>query len=110
MSKFMVASKQARELDKKKLRLDAIVRLMEKELSRQVGERMELEGKVQHLEFEVTELKNLVEELKKDIIKKESHLDHLQKKNEELSSSMDKAEAKDKDKAIKEFKALSRCT
>lgn len=74
---------------------------MEKELSRRARERIELEGKVKHLESEVTELKNLVEELRTDIVEKESRLDHLQKKNEELSLSMDKA----KDEEIKEFKA-----
>ena len=40
---------------------------MEKELRRQARERMELEGKVKHLVFEVIELKNLFEELRMDI-------------------------------------------
>ena len=60
-----------------------------------------MEDKVKHLEFEVKELKNLVEELRIDMVDKESCLGDLQKKSDELSSSMKKA----KDEAIKEFKA-----
>lgn len=86
--------------------MDAKVHSMEKELRRQAGEMMELEGKVKHLVFEVIELKNLFEELRMDIFEKKSRLDHLQKKNEEFSSSMDKA----KDEAIKEFQAFGAYT
>lgn len=50
---------------------------MEKELSRRARERIELEGKVKHLESEVIELKNLVEELRTYIVEKESCLDYL---------------------------------
>ena len=64
---------------------------------------MELEGKVKCLESEVKELKILVEELRTDIVKKETRLDHLQKKSDELSSSMSKA----KDDVVKEFKSSS---
>lgn len=74
---------------------------MEKELSKQAGEKLKLEDKVKHLKSKVKELKILVEELKTDIFKKETRLDHLQKKSDELSSSMSKA----KDEAIKEFKS-----
>ncbi|KAL0007757.1 hypothetical protein SO802_009259 [Lithocarpus litseifolius] len=49
---------------------------------------------------EAFQSKNLAEELRTDIVKKESHLDHLQKKSDKLSSSLSKS----KDKAIKEFK------
>ena len=83
-SKFMAAFKEAIELDKEKLRLKGIVRTMENKLSRRVGEMMELEGKVNCLEFEVKELKNLAEELRMDIVKKETHLDHLWEKSDEL--------------------------
>ena len=40
---------------------------------------------------EAKEMKNLVEELKADIVKKDSHLDHLQKKNDKLSTHLKKA-------------------
>lgn len=106
MSKFMAASKQATDLDKEKIRLDAKVLAMERELSKRAGERLNLEDKVKHLQFEVKELKNLAEELRTDMIDKESHLGDLQKKGDELSSSMKKA----KDEAIKEFKAYDAYT
>lgn len=61
MSKFMAASRQATDLDKEKIRLDAKVLAMERELSKQVGERLKLEDKVKHLEFKVKELNNLAE-------------------------------------------------
>lgn len=101
MSKFMVASREAMGLDKKKIRLDDKVLAMKRELSKRAGERLKLENQVKCLKFEVKELRNLAEELRTDIIGKESRLDHLWKKSDELSSSMNKT----KDEAIKEFKA-----
>ena len=77
MSKFMVTFRQAIELDNGKILSDTKVRAMEKELSKWVGEKMELEGKVKCLESKVKELKILVEELRTDIVEKETHLDHL---------------------------------
>ena len=77
MSKFIVVSRQAINLDKEKIRLETKVLAMERELSRRAGERLKLVEKVKHLEFEVKELKNLAEELKTDIVNKESCLDHL---------------------------------
>ena len=56
---------------------------------------------MKHMESEVKELTNLAKELQTDISEKESHLDHLQKKSDELSSFENKA----KDKGVKEFKA-----
>ena len=93
MSKFMAASKQAYELDKTRVRLEAKICDMEKESSRRTGERMKLEAKVK-------ELKNLVEELGADIVEKDTHLDHLQKQNDELKSSLSKS----RDEVIREFK------
>ena len=93
MSKFMVASKQAYELDKTRVRLEAKICDMEKESSRRTGERMKLEAKVK-------ELKNLAEELGADIVEKDTHLDHLQKQNDELKSSLSKS----RDEVIREFK------
>lgn len=73
---------------------------MEREASHQAREKIKLTDVVNHLKSEVKELKILAKELRIDIVDKESHLDHLQKKNVELSSSLSKA----KDEAIKEFK------
>ena len=70
MSKFMAASRQAYELNKDRIRLEAKVRDMEKESSHKTVERMKLED-------EVKELKNLVEELRTDIMEKDTRLDHL---------------------------------
>ena len=50
---------------------------------------------------EAKEMQNLIEELKADIIQKDSRLDHLQKKNDELSTLLKKA----KDDVVMEFKA-----
>lgn len=72
MSKFMTASQQAYELDKESVGLEAKVRDMEKELSRNTGERMKLED-------EVKKLKNLVEELRTNIMEKDTTLYHFQK-------------------------------
>ena len=94
MSKFMVTSKQAYELDHTRVSLEAKIYDMEKESSRRMGERMKLEA-------EVEELKNLAEELRTDIVEKDTCLDHLQKQNEELKSSLNQA----KDEVIKEFKS-----
>ena len=47
------------------------------------------------------ELQNHVEELKTDAIEKDIHLDHLQKRNDELSTFLEKA----KGDAVAEFKA-----
>ena len=46
------------------------------------------------------ELQNLVEELKTDTIEKDTRLDHLQKRNDELSTLLEKA----KGDAVAEFK------
>ena len=93
MSKFRVASKQAYELDKTRVRLEAKICDMEKESSRRTRERMKLEA-------EVKELKNLAEELGADIVEKDTRLDHLQKQNDELKSSLSKS----RDEVIREFK------
>ena len=52
------------------------------------------------------ELQNLVEELKRDSIENDTHLDHLQKRNDELSTLLEKA----KGDAIAEFKASKQYT
>ena len=93
MSKFMAVSRQAYELDKERVRLEAKVCEMEKESSCRTGERMKLED-------EVKELKNLTKELRIDIVEKYIHLDHLQKQNDKLRSFLSKT----RDEVIKEFK------
>ena len=55
---------------------------------------------------EVKELQNHVEELKTDVIEKDTRLDHLQKKNDELSALLEKA----KGDAVAEFKASKEYT
>lgn len=54
---------------------------MEKESCCRMGERMKLE-------VEVVKLKNLAEDLRTNIMEKEICLDHLQKQNKELRSSL----------------------
>ena len=55
---------------------------------------------------EVKELKNHVEELKTDAIEKDTHLDHLQKRNDELSTFLNKT----KEDVVAEFKASKHFT
>ena len=52
------------------------------------------------------ELQNHNEELKTDVIEKDTHLDHLYKRNDELSALLEKA----KDNAVAEFKASKHFT
>ena len=53
-----------------------------------------------------TGLQNLIEELKIDVVEKDTCLDHLQKKNNELSTLLSKA----KNDAVTEFKASKQYT
>ena len=55
---------------------------------------------------EAKELQNHIEELKTDVIEKDTHLDHLQKRNDELSALLTKA----KEDAIAEFRASKQFT
>ena len=96
MSKFMAASKQATELNKERIRLETKVRDIKKESSHKAREGVKLED-------EIKELRNLVEKLRADIIENDTHLDHLQKRSDKLTSSLSKA----KDEAIIEFRASS---
>ena len=52
------------------------------------------------------ELQNQIEELKTDVMEKDTHLDHLQKKNDELSALLKKA----KEDTVAEFKASKQFT
>ena len=53
-----------------------------------------------------TKLQNLIEELKTDVVEKDTRLDHLQKKNNKLSTLLSKA----KEDAVTEFKASKQYT
>ena len=55
---------------------------------------------------ETKELQNQIEELKTDVIEKDTCLDHLQKRNDELSALLEKT----KGDAIAEFKASKQFT
>ena len=66
----MAASRQAYELKKTRVRLEAKIRDMEKESSRRARERVKLEEKVK-------EMKSLIEELKADAVEKDTCLNHL---------------------------------
>ena len=52
------------------------------------------------------ELQNQIKELKTDVVEKDTRLDHLQKKNDELSAILKKA----KEDAVAEFKASKQYT
>ena len=53
-----------------------------------------------------TEHQNLIKELRADIVEKDTRLDHIQKKNDELSTLLSKA----KEDAVAEFKASKEFT
>ena len=55
---------------------------------------------------EAKELQNLNEELKIDVLEKDTRLDHLQKRNNELSALLEKA----KGDAVAEFQASTQFT
>ena len=84
MSKFMAASKQATDMDHERVRLKARVR----EVQENCRGRAKIVVKAMD---EVKELKNLVEELKADVVEKDTHLDHLQKRYNELRILLEKA-------------------
>ena len=92
MSKFITASKQATELDKMRILLEKRI----KEVKDKSKVWAEVAAKAKE---EAKELRNLNEELKTDVFEKDTHLDHLQKRNNELSALLEKA----KRDAITEF-------
>ena len=94
MSKFIAASRQATDLDKTRLMLEKRI----KEVKDESKKWAEVAAKDKD---EVKELRNLNEELKIDTLKKDTRLDHLQRKNNEMSVLLEKA----KGDAIAEFQA-----
>ena len=84
MSKFIAASRQATELDKTRILLEKRIKEVKEE------SKMWAEVAVKARE-EAKELRNLNEELKTDVLEKDTRVDHLQKKNNELSALLEKA-------------------
>ena len=94
MSKFIAASRQATELDKTRILLETTIQNVRDESKKWAGIAAKAKEKA-------TEHQNLIEELRADIVEKDTHLDHIQKKNDELSTLLSKA----KEDAVAEFKA-----
>ena len=99
MSKFIAASRQAIDLDKTRILLEKRI----KEVKDKSKRWAETAAKANE---GAKELQNQIEELKTDVVEKDTHLDHLQKKNDELSALLKKA----KEDAVAEFKASKQFT
>ena len=99
MSKFIAASRQATELDKTRILLEKRI----KEVKEESKVWAEVAAKAKE---EAKELQNLNEELKTDVLEKDTRLDHLQKKNNELSALLEKV----KGDAIAKFQASNQFT
>ena len=99
MSKFITVSRQATELDKTRLFLEKRI----KEVKEESKVWAEVAAKARE---EAKELRNPNEELKTDVLEKDTRLDHLQKKNNELSALLEKA----KGDAVTEFQASKQFT
>ena len=99
MSKFIAASRQATGLDKTRILLEARIRELNEESKKwaEVAASAKEKGK---------ELLNLVEELKADVVEKDTRLDHLQRKNDELSTLLSNAKVD----AVAEFKSSNKYT
>ena len=76
MSKFIVASRQATEMDKTRILLETRIQKVKDDCKGWA----EVAAKAKD---EAKELQNLVEELRADIVEKDTHLDYLQKRNDE---------------------------
>ncbi|XP_065626104.1 uncharacterized protein LOC136066162 [Quercus suber] len=94
MSKFIAASRQATGLDRTRIMLETRI----KEVKDESKKWAEVAAKAKE---EMKEAQNLVEELRADVVEKDTRLDHMQKKNDELSILLTKA----KEDAVTEFKA-----
>ena len=99
MSKFIAASRQATEMDKMRILLETRIQEIEDDCKRWAEVAVKAKD-------EVKELQNLVEELKADAIEKDTRLDHLQQRNDELSTLFSKA----KEEVVVEFKASKQYT
>ena len=99
MSKFIAASRQATGLDKTRVLLETRIQEVKEESKKWADVAAKAKEKA-------TELQNLIEELKIDVVEKDTGLDHLQKKNNELSTLLSKA----KEDAMTEFKVSKQYT
>ena len=99
MSKFITASRQATELDKTRLLLETRI----KEVKEESKVWVEVAAKARE---EARELRNLNEELKTDVLEKDTRLDHLQKRNNELSALLETV----KEDAVAEFQTSKQFT
>ena len=99
MSKFIIASRQATKMDKMRIQLE--IRIQEVNDDCRGWAKMAAKAT-----DEAKELQNLVEELKANIVKKDTRLDHLQKKNDKLTTLLKKA----KEDAVVEFRASKQFT
>ena len=98
MSKFIAASRQATGLDKMRILLKTRIQELNEESKKwaEVAATAKEKGK---------ELLNLIEELKADAVE-DTRLDHLQRKNEELSTLLSNAKVD----AVAEFKSYNEYT
>ena len=99
MSNFIAASRQATGLDKMRILLEARIRELNNKTKKwaKVAASAKEKGK---------ELLNLVEELKADAVEKDTRLDHLQRKNDKLSTLLSNAKVD----AVAEFKSSNEYT
>ena len=102
MSKFMVASKQATDLDKEKIKLDTRVCKLKGKLRRRARKNTKLIDAAKKLTIEVGLLKNLDKEMRTNIGEKDTRLNHIQKRHDEFSASLGKA----KEMAVDELKSF----
>ena len=96
---MLFRSRQATELDKTRILVEKRI----KEVKEESKVWIKVAAKARE---EAKELRNLNEELKTDVLEKDTRLDHLQKKNNELSALLEKA----KGDTVAEFQAFKRFT
>ena len=84
MSKFIVVSRQVTELDKTRI-------LLEKRINEVKDESKMWAEVAAKAKEEAKELRNLNKELKTGVLENDTRLDHLQKRNNELSALLEKA-------------------
>ena len=99
MSKFITASRQATEIDKTRIQLETRIQ----EVKDNCKGWAEVAAKAKD---EAKELQNLVEELRADIVEKDTHLNYLQKRNDELNTLFNKA----KEDTVVEFRTSKQFT
>ena len=93
MSKFIATSRQAIRLNKTRILLETRIQEVNEESKKWAKVATKAKEKA-------TKLQNLIEELKTDVVEKDTRLDHLQKKNNEMSTLLSKA----KGDAVTKFK------